>query len=196
MNVWSDSLIRLRFLLLSGFFMFWMLPSFGQESVSAALFRPNPASSDSFFPGIPDSLGTDTIRISASHTKSPTTAVLLSAVLPGAGQIYTERYWKVPLILGVGGYFASVWVRQNDRYRAARSKYQQSVDAGENNGQGNSQFLSERDFYHDDRDRFAFYFAITYLLNIVDAYVGASLYSFEVGDNLGGTSVKISIPLR
>jgi hypothetical protein len=129
--------------------------------------------------------------------KSPTTAIILSAVLPGAGQIYTGRYWKVPIILGFGGYFAYEWVRMNDHYTQSRSSYQASVSAGENNGQGNPQLLYERDFYHDERDRFAFYLAITYLLNIVDAYVGASLYNFDVGDNLGGgTSVKISVPIH
>ena len=84
----------------------------------------------------------------------------------------------------------------NDHYKQSRTKYDESVKAGDNNGQGDAQFLYERDFYHDERDRFAFYFAITYLLNLVDAYVGASLYSFEVGDNLGSTSVKISIPIH
>jgi hypothetical protein len=85
----------------------------------------------------------------------------------------------------------------NDRYTQARSKYQESVLAGENKGQGNERFLYERDFYRDERDRFAFYFALTYLLNIVDAYVGASLYNFDVGDNLSvGASLKISIPLH
>ena len=71
------------------------------------------------------------------------------------------------------------------------------MQSGENKGQGDAQLLYERDFYHDERDRFAFYLAITYLLNIVDAYVGASLYNFDVGDNLGGgTSVKISVPIQ
>lgn len=84
----------------------------------------------------------------------------------------------------------------NDHYAQARTKYDESVKPGVNNGQGDAQLLYERDFYHDERDRFAFYFAITYLLNLVDAYVGGSLYTFDVGDNLGATSVRISIPIR
>ena len=168
-----------------------------QHHAAAALFKPEPLPEVHSLLLVPDSVRSDTSYAPTLPARSPTTAVLLSAVLPGAGQVYTGRYWKVPLILGVGGYFASVWVKQNNLYRDARAKYQASVDAGENNGQGNAQWLSTRDFYRDDRDRFAFYIAITYLLNLVDAYVDASLYNFDVGDNLGGgTSVKISVPIH
>ena len=171
-------------------------PADAQERVSAVLFKPAPLPQESFFLHLPDSLKGDSASVQILNSKSPTTAVLLSAVLPGAGQIYTGRYWKVPLILGFGGYFGTQWFRMNDHYAQARTHYDESVKAGVNKGQGDAQLLYERDFYHDERDRFAFYFAITYLLNLVDAYVGASLYSFDVGDNLGGTSVKISVPIR
>ena len=91
----------------------------------------------------------------------------------------------------------SKWLKANDLYLSARGKYQQSVERGENGGQGSAQFLYERDFYRDERDKFAFYFALTYLLNIVDAYVGASLYNFEVTDNLGGgAALRLSVPIR
>ena len=171
-------------------------PADAQEHVSAALFKPAPLPQGSFFLHLPDSLKGDSASVQIVNSKSPTTAILLSAVLPGAGQIYTGRYWKVPLILGFGGYFGTQWFRMNDHYTQARTGYDESVKAGLNKGQGDAQLLYERDFYHDERDRFAFYFAITYLLNLVDAYVGASLYSFDVGDNLGGTSLKISVPIR
>lgn len=196
MKLRAHDLIPLRNTLLCTLLCVVMQPADSQEHVSAALFKPAPNPQNSFFLSLPDSLMGDSVSVRIISSKSTTTAVLLSAVLPGAGQIYTGRYWKVPLILGFGGYFASVWVKQNNRYADARSNYQASVDAGENSGQGNPEYLKERDFYHDDRDRFAFYLAITYLLNLVDAYVGASLYSFDVGDNLGSTSVKISIPIH
>jgi hypothetical protein len=161
------------------------------------LLKPDPISQAPSLLIFPDSLRIDSAKGPILATKSPTTAIILSAILPGAGQIYTGRYWKVPIILGFGGYFAWEWVRMNDHYTQSRSLYQASVDGGENKGQGDPQLLYERDFYHDERDRFAFYLAITYLLNIVDAYVGASLYNFDVGDNLGGgASVKISVPIH
>lgn len=196
MKARTHSLIHSRVVLLCGLLSLLIAPAVGQERVSAALFKADPVSATLFFHLLPDSLKADSASVVFIHSKSPTTAVLLSAILPGAGQIYTGRYWKVPLILGFGGYFGTQWFRMNDRYADSRSKYDESVRVGANKGQGDAQLLYERDFYHDERDRFAFYFAITYLLNLVDAYVGASLYGFDVGDNLGGTSVKISIPIR
>ena len=130
-------------------------PAVAQQRVSASLFKPSPLLRESNFLHLPDSLKADTGGVQSINTKSPTTAVLLSAVLPGAGQVYTGRYWKVPIILGFGGYFATEWFRMNDHYRNARTKYDESVKAGENKGQGDSQLLYERDFYHDERDRFA-----------------------------------------
>lgn len=189
----------LRSILLCGLLCQVFLPAAAQYRVSASLLKSESSPQGMLFLHQADSLKADSTKSQPMSLalKSPSTAVLLSAVLPGAGQIYTGRYWKVPIILGFGGYFGTQWFRMNDRYANARAQYQESVLAGENKGQGNAQLLYERDFYRDQRDRFAFYFAITYLLNIVDAYVGASLYNFDVGDNLsGGASLKIRIPLR
>jgi hypothetical protein len=129
--------------------------------------------------------------------KSPGLAVLLSAVVPGAGQWYTERYLKIPIIWGFGGYFVSQWMKADRRYRNFRNQYAESVRMGVRGGRGDDQLRYVRDFYHDERDRFGFYIALTYLLNIVDAYVGASLYNFDVSDELGeGVSMRVKIPLN
>lgn len=171
-----------------------------QYKVAPFLFKQGNIPSSSFYPNAIGTLSVDTamaVSLTTRPTKSILTAILLSAALPGAGQIYTERYWKVPIILGFSAYFISQWIRQDDLYVKARAKYQLSVDQKENGGQGSSQFLYERDFYRDQRDRFAFYFALTYVLNVLDAYVGASLYNFEVTDNLGGeAAMKIHVPIR
>ena len=181
-----------------GFFLLCVLCSDGysQSKVSSALLKPNRSlSAHQTFLQV-DSISADTTSV-RHNVKSPSTAILLSAVLPGAGQIYTGRYWKVPLILGFGAYFVSMWVKMDNHYTESRDAYAASVVAGMSNGQGDSRMLYERDFYRDERDRFGFYVVLTYLLNIIDAYVGASLYDFDVGDNLGGgNSVKIRIPIR
>jgi hypothetical protein len=114
-------------------------------------------------------------------TKSPWLAVGLSAAVPGVGQIYDERYWKAPVIWGVGGYWVYEWIKQNDKYTEFRDRYQASLSES---GGGNSRFRDLRDFYHDERDRFAWFLGGLYLLNLVDAYVGAHLYDFDVGPSL------------
>lgn len=140
----------------------------------------------------------DTLSSPYSPTKSPGLAMLFSAVLPGAGQFYNESYWKVPVALGFGTYFASEWLNNNRRAQDARDKYNAAIatDPVEASTQ-----LRLREFYKKQRDTFAWYFLIFYLVNIADAYVDASLYDFDVGDDLSlrlipDTHNRISLQLR
>ena len=110
-------------------------------------------------------------------------AVGLSAAVPGLGQIYNENYWKVPVIWGLGGYWVHEWITLNNKYRDFRDQFSQSVTPSLPSGDG--QFLKLRDFYRDERDKFAWYLGALYFLNLVDAYVGANLYDFDVGSDLG-----------
>ena len=114
--------------------------------------------------------------------KSPGKAILLSALMPGLGQIYTKSYWKLPIIWGLGGYYVQGWIKNNNRYREFRDQYLESISPS--NPQGNLQTKNFRDFYRNQRDSYAWYFGILYLANLVDAYVTASLYEFDVSDDL------------
>lgn len=119
--------------------------------------------------------------ISIRQTKSAGKAVLLSALLPGLGQIYTKSYWKLPIIWGLGGYYIYGWITNNNRYRDYRDQYLQSLGSS---AEGDLEIRNLRDFYRNQRDSYAWYFGILYLANLVDAYVTASLYDFDVGDDL------------
>jgi hypothetical protein len=125
-----------------------------------------------------------TVDSAASYTssKSPGLALLFSAVLPGAGQFYNESYWKIPILVGFGYYFATRWIDNNDSTKHYRELYAQSISAQLPGGDGNFQRL--REFYKGQRDTFSWYFFIYYIVNLVDAYVDASLYDFNVGDDL------------
>jgi hypothetical protein len=125
-------------------------------------------------------LPADTVAV--RQTKSAGKAVLLSALLPGLGQIYTRSYWKLPIIWGLGGYYIYGWIKNNNRYHDYRDQYLNSINPS--NPQGNLEVKNIRDFYRNQRDSFAWYFGILYLANLVDAYVTASLYDFDVGDDL------------
>jgi hypothetical protein len=115
-------------------------------------------------------------------TKSAGLAMLMSAVVPGSGQFYNESYWKVPIVVGLGGYFVYQWLHFNNVYRDYRSRYANSLQSDPPSGNPNYQSL--REFYRDERDTFTWYFFILYLVNVADAYVDASLYDFTVSDNL------------
>jgi len=125
-------------------------------------------------------LPADTVGL--RQTKSAGKAVLLSALLPGLGQIYTKSYWKLPIIWGLGGYYIYGWFKNNNRYHDYRDQYLNSINPS--NPQGNLEVKNIRDFYRNQRDSFAWYFGILYLANLVDAYVTASLYDFDVSDDL------------
>lgn len=112
--------------------------------------------------------------------KSPWGAVLRSAVIPGWGQFYNESYWKIPIVLGLIGYYTYGYIHQNDLYIEYRDKYTESLKVSTN---GNSTYKKAREFYKDQRDLFAVYFGITYFLNLVDAYVDAHLFDFDVSEN-------------
>ena len=176
--------------------LFFFTPSLsGQYSVKNSLLKDRNVPGQYFHPVFSDSIAHDTTS-GMREGRSALTAILLSAVLPGAGQIYAERYWSVPIVVGFTVYFIRQWVKADDLYISARDRYRQSVEQGVGGGQGDGQFLYERDFYRDQRDKFAFYLALTYILNIADAYVGASLYNFEVDDDLNGIEMKLRIPIQ
>ena len=121
----------------------------------------------------------DTLHITAPATKSPSLAMLFSAVLPGAGQVYNESYWKAPLVLGLSIYFAAEFFRDNRDAENYRQLYLASQASG-----ANGMYRQLRDYYKNLRDANAWYFVIVYVLNIVDAYVDASLYGFDVSPAL------------
>ena len=115
-------------------------------------------------------------------SKSPGLAVGLSAILPGAGQFYNESYWKVPIVLGIGAYFVSGWIRNDNLAEDYRNQYEASKTPEDPDG--DTSLLSARDFYKNQRDSFVWYFVILYVANLVDAYVDANLYDFDVGETL------------
>jgi hypothetical protein len=133
----------------------------------------------------------DTTVTGHLRTKSAGTALMLSAILPGAGQFYNESYWKVPVVLGFGGYFVVQWLRNNSLYKDYRSQYSASISQVTG---GDPYLLSLREFYKDQRDSFTWYFLILYFVNLADAYVDASLFGFDVSGDLSAVHPPIMTP--
>jgi hypothetical protein len=116
--------------------------------------------------------------------KSPWGAVLRSAVIPGWGQIYNESYIKAPLIWGGIAALVLGWRFYNDRYNTYRDLYSQNLDI---------RYKNVRDFYHDQRDLFSIYIGLVYILNLVDAYVDAELFDFNVQENYRTNQTMLGI---
>lgn len=115
-------------------------------------------------------------------------ASLYSAVVPGAGQFYNKKYWKIPVIyVGIG---ASLYAANNNnneyiRYRDAlnnRANNEDNIDEFDN--YSDSQLITIKDYYRKNRDLSYIIAAGIYLFNIVDAAVDAHLYNFNVTDDL------------
>lgn len=127
----------------------------------------------------------DTVQVpvdSEFHmTKSPLEAVLLSAALPGAGQVYLHQAWKVPIIYALAGGFLYGALLQNSRYFAAidsvNDRYARQTALDTLNAHS---WESVREFYRNDRDKWWIYLGLAYIANVLDAYVSANLYDFDV----------------
>ena len=117
--------------------------------------------------------------------KSSWGAVGRSALLPGWGQYYNEDYWHIPIIWGFLGWFGYNWIQNNNEYQTYRDLFIEQPE--------NQTFKAQRDFYRDQRDNFTIYIIITYLLNLVDAYVGAHLFDFSVEQDLYNKTSVLNI---
>lgn len=171
--------------------------SSSQTKVTSTLLKKD-TSTSTFFPNDTLALQTDKINLEADRpTKSGSKAMLFSAVLPGAGQVYAHRYYTIPIIWGCAVYFYSQWKYCNNIYKQFQRIYADSVTSKTASPELVQYYLSTRDAFHNHRDEFAIYIGLTYILNIIDAYVGATLYGFEVSDNLGGSAaIQFRIPLH
>lgn len=114
--------------------------------------------------------------------KSPSKAVIMSSVLPGLGQFYNESYWKIPIIYGLGAFFVYEYKDYNKKFNDFNSKFEASKTV--DNPSGSYYLKSYREYYRDKRDAFLWYGGFLYLLNILDAFVDAHLYNFNVSDEV------------
>ncbi len=110
--------------------------------------------------------------------KDPWLAVLFSAIIPGAGQFYNQSYWKVPIILGLCTYFGYEWYDQNKKFIDYRDQFAASQTP--ENPAGDPGLKTLREFYRNQRNDFTWYFIIVYVINLIDAYVDAHLFDYDV----------------
>jgi len=134
-------------------------------------------------------------------------AMWLAIVLPGAGQIYNRKYWKLPIFYGgfVGCIYAMTWNGQ--MYHDYSQAYVDLMDNDPNTQSYNSFlhlgttidesnkaryqeiFRKRKDRYRKWRDMSVFALIGVYALSVIDAYVDASLSEFDISDDL---SLRVS----
>lgn len=135
---------------------------------------------------------------------APSKAAFYSAVLPGLGQIYNKRYWKVPLVWGAIGTGVYVYLYNDDLYDRFRTAFKRRragftddefYDLNKNdnvippNPDLSDQALQDaQERYQRDRDLALLITIALYALNIIDANVDAHLKQYNVNEDL---SLKI-----
>lgn len=128
---------------------------------------------------------------------NPTKAGLYSAVLPGLGQVYNKKYWKVPIVLGAVGAGVGIAVWNDNQYRKYREYYIAKLNGTPNEfvdthpwldkvALGNAQDRAKR-----QRDYAIAITGLIYILNIVDAVVDAHLYESRHDPDLSFNPVMI-----
>ena len=166
------------------------------------------------FASIDSIRGIDNVEILMDSTASPTLgkvrtfnpdpqrALWLSALCPGLGQIYNRRYWKLPIVVGafVGLTYGASW---NNRMYKDYSKGYRDVMDDDPDTRSYMDFFpptvqesdldrawlqkvmkSKRDYYRRYREICVIAMVGVYLINIVDAYVDASLAHFDISPDL------------
>lgn len=138
----------------------------------------------------------------ATEVHSPRKATVYSAVLPGLGQIYNRKYWKLPLVYGgfaTFGYFINF---NNERYTTYKQAYSDIIDKDpytnshlklkvnpsllqpEKISNYTEALRRQKDYWRRNRDLVVISTVAFYAINIIDASVDAHFFNFDISDDL------------
>lgn len=147
---------------------------------------------------------------------SPHTATMYAAILPGLGQIYNKKYWKLPLLYG-GAAALGYAIHFNNKYLKKYSNAYRDFLLGDPNNKSYMYFVNKahlteadvqgvykswfqnslkkkKDYYRRYRDMSIFGMAGLYIVQIVDACVDAHFFNFDVSDDLAINWVPAASP--
>lgn len=117
----------------------------------------------------------------------PAKAAFYSAIVPGLGQAYNNKYWKIPLVYAAIGTTMYFYIDNNNLYNTYREAYRLRLigQIDQFNEQLTDQNLIDaQKLFRKNRDLSLLFVVGAYILNIVDANVDAHLSQFSVSENL------------
>ncbi len=120
---------------------------------------------------------------------APAKAAFYSAILPGLGQAYNGKYWKIPLVyagIGTGVYF---YIKNDKQWNRYRDAYKDRLAGRKDEFEGEVEIGTEaliraQEFYSRNKEISILVIAGFYVLNIIDANVNAHLQQFNVSEDL------------
>lgn len=116
-----------------------------------------------------------------THEHSPKKATILALALPGAGQIYNRKYWKVPVVYGAMGYTTYKMLQNRSKMRTLNDSIRGLYVIGKS---PSAQLIAQRDKFRGNRDVAILLMAGIYVLQAVDATVDAHFYKFNINDDI------------
>ena len=138
-----------------------------------------------------DSLETsDTVKVEKIRIHSPTMAALFSTFVPGLGQAYNKKYWKVPIVYAAIGGTMSLALSNHKDFKDFKAAYALRVDEDATTKDKYEGILSDNalkanmEYHQRSRDLSYIFMGLFYVFNIVDAAVDANLFYFPKNDNL------------
>lgn len=124
---------------------------------------------------------------------SPKKATFRSAILPGWGQAYNKKYWKIPIIYGALGTTAAIFVYNLKTYKGLKQAYIYISDTiPSNDNLIDSRFRnlspesirSYRNSFRQNIDYSVLFFLFFWGLNVIDATVDGHLKAFDVSNDI------------
>ena len=130
----------------------------------------------------------DTTKLQEIDPLRPSKAAFYSAILPGLGQAYNKKYWKIPLVYGAMGTSMYFYLSNNTKYNKYRDAYKRRL-AGFRDDEfigvfDDQRLIAAQRFHQRNRDLSLMVTVAFYILNIVDANVDAHLIQFNVSEKL------------
>ncbi|MBS4062145.1 MAG: hypothetical protein KG029_17240 [Bacteroidetes bacterium] len=132
-----------------------------------------------------------TVATSEPKLHSPHKASLYSAVLPGLGQAYNQKYWKIPIVYAGIGTISYLAITNRNEYRLAKEA-QVYVSNGEEypienkyvGKYSSTDLITIRDYYRRNTEVSWIFLGLWYILNIVDATVDAHFFNYDISDEI------------
>ncbi len=129
-----------------------------------------------------------TVSAQNKDSKIPKKAGIYSALIPGAGQFYTKKYWKIPIIY-VGLFTSAYYIKEsNEHYQLYKNTYINRVNGNQsdefNKQYSDADLITLSSHYRRNREISILFFGGTYILNILDASISAHLFNYDISEDL------------
>lgn len=114
---------------------------------------------------------------------SPTKAAIYSAVIPGAGQLYNRKYWKLPVVYAGMGAATYLMLNQRSKTQKLNAQFERAYAINKDTTL-DANLVAQRDNHRRLRDFGILAMTAVYALQIIDATVDAHFFRFNIDQNL------------